>query len=327
MLHIVNGDSTAGTLAAAGLPGRVSVWADTLHEGPVAAVGDDAFLELRARYLADAGYVPYERGSRHLARAEAALGEAPQHDEVVMWFEHDLFDQLILIRLLDWFTRHPVGPTRLTLINIGAFPGMPDFAGLGQLSKPQLASLFPDRLAVTPEQLALGRSAWRVFCAPDPNALERLCATETSALPFLASALQRHLEEFPAVGTGLSGTERRILTALADGPCGTLALFKAVQQLEAAIFMGDWPFWRVVRGLASARYPLVRTDPTRGPDLPDQEAALTEIGRNVLEGRADHIHLNGIDRWLGGVLLHGSEVRWRWDETGACLRDHGDRYR
>ena len=29
---------------------------------------------------------------------------------------------------------------------------------------------------------------------------------------------------------------------------------------------------------------------------------------------ADHVALNGIDRWVGGVHLHGKAARWRWDE-------------
>jgi hypothetical protein len=26
------------------------------------------------------------------------------------------------------------------------------------------------------------------------------------------------------------------------------------------------------------------------------------------------VALNGIDRWIGGVHLHGEVARWRWDE-------------
>jgi hypothetical protein len=41
---------------------------------------------------------------------------------------------------------------------------------------------------------------------------------------------------------------------------------------------------------------------------------LTEAGREVLAGRRDHVALNGIDRWIGGVHLTGTDVPWRWDE-------------
>ena len=44
-----------------------------------------------------------------------------------------------------------------------------------------------------------------------------------------------------------------------------------------------------------------------------------ESGRNVIEGRADQIELNGIDQWLGGVHLKGDRASWRWDATSLRL--------
>ena len=43
-------------------------------------------------------------------------------------------------------------------------------------------------------------------------------SVKPAALPFLAAALRRHLEEFPWTTDGLSRTERRILQALERGP-------------------------------------------------------------------------------------------------------------
>ena len=36
------------------------------------------------------------------------------------------------------------------------------------------------------------------------------------------------------------------------------------------------------------------------------EVTLTEIGLRVLHGKGDHVRLNGIERWLGGVRLAGA---------------------
>ena len=48
---------------------------------------------------------------------------------------------------------------------------------------------------------------------------------------------------------------------------------------------------------------------------------LTAAGARVLRGEADHVALNGVDRWVGGVHLHGPEARWRWDEgTESVVR-------
>jgi len=52
---------------------------------------------------------------------------------------------------------------------------------------------------------------------------------------------------------------------------------------------------------------------------------LTEAGRDVLGARADHIHLNGINRCLGAVHLLGNGVLWRWDERARRLVRRYDR--
>jgi hypothetical protein len=41
---------------------------------------------------------------------------------------------------------------------------------------------------------------------------------------------------------------------------------------------------------------------------------LTDIGRAVVAGKQDRIAMCGIDRWLGGVHLHGGTDVWRWDD-------------
>ena len=47
---------------------------------------------------------------------------------------------------------------------------------------------------------------------------------------------------------------------------------------------------------------------------------ITDAGLRVLEDRDDHIRLNGIDRWVGGVHLNGPEAAWRWDPGTMQIR-------
>lgn len=46
-----------------------------------------------------------------------------------------------------------------------------------------------------------------------------------------------------------------------------------------------------------------------------QRLTLTAAGRDVLAGRADHVRLNAVDRWLGGVHLGTGHEDWRWDSA------------
>jgi hypothetical protein len=201
-------------------------------------------------------------------------------------------------------------------ICVGRYPGRERFVGLGELTADQLASLADTRLRVTDAQLQLAQAAWHAFTSPDPTAVERLRETDTSALPFIAAALRRHLEQFPSLDGGLSRTERQALSVLREhGSLSQRRLFAAVQQMEEQIFMGDGSFYRILSELASARHPLVQ--------IAQAEVTITEAGRDVLEGRADHIQLNGIHRWLGGVHLDGDEAAWRWDRESRRIAGLG----
>lgn len=332
LLHLLNGDATRWKLERSEVPGTFAVWADALHEGPVPGpeVPPERWRELRVRYHLGADHTPsdetvtYEQALAHFRGWDEALERYPEHAEVVVWLEHDLFDQLLLIRHLHWFSERDLGATRLSLICIGGFPGMPDFKGLGELSPDQLASLLETRQPVTRRQLELGRAAWRAFTAPDPTELERLLERDTAALPFLARALRRLLEEYPAARDGLSHTERQALRLLADGPRSVLDLFRAMHHGEDAFYIADASFWTVLRGLARGTAPAVALQiaAPRPGRLPEGTARITDFGRALLAGEADRVRANGIDRWLGGVHLHapaGGGVVWRWDAERGRL--------
>ena len=319
-LHVVNGDVTADVLRESGVAGRISVSADVLYEGPApAGPSPERWRRVRAQFLAESGYEGYEQALARLSGWDRATEAYRSYDEVILWFEHDLFDQLLLIRLLAWFGTQEMGLTGLSLISIGEHPEVPRFVSLGQLLPRQLAVLPDERRRVTPEQLALGRDAWRAFCSPDPMALVALLAQDTSALPFLAGALRRHLEEFPSVWNGLPRTEHQTLSAAAAGPAPFPMLFRAVQEMEERVYMTDLSFAQRIRQLAIGPRALLRVDPPTTRVLRHQKVTITPAGLEALDGQEDWVRLRGFDRWLGGVYLQGREAAWRWDTDAERL--------
>jgi len=329
MLHITNGDSTAISLRRSGIPGVFLAWRDVLHDGPVpAGLSLQQLSEVRARFLAERGWSSYEDALEEFRARDNILERFRNEREVVLWFEHDLYDQLQLLQILGWLAEQERGKTILSLIAIDSFPERASFHGLGELTPAQLSSLFPQRRLITPAMLTLAQVAWDAFRSPDPLMIERVLADDTSALPFLVGALKRHLQEFPSVTSGLSRTERQLLEALAAGPMRPVPLFVAAQRMEEAPFLGDWPFWQYVYDLSQGPSPLVTREDGVAFVLPafssgaagqtaflEQELLLTEQGNAVLAGQGDWMRLHGIDRWLGGVHLRDHEPAWRWDET------------
>jgi hypothetical protein len=144
MLHILNGGSTEETIKRTDVPGEFFSFRDALIDGPTPATTDSAaWRRLRAEHLASDYAADVQRCENDLSEQERVLNSCSSHDEVVLWFEHELFCQTNLLYLLDWFNRAELDQTRLSLINIGEFPGRNDFRGLGELNPEELASLFP----------------------------------------------------------------------------------------------------------------------------------------------------------------------------------------
>jgi hypothetical protein len=304
VLHVTNGDSTTATMERAGLAGDLLAWRDVLHEGPVPPYSPDELRRVRAEYLSTLGGGGPAAVEAQLRERDERLGEAIANLEpVVLWFEHDLYDQLQLIQILAGL---PDRPTRVELIGVGSFPGRPDFAGLGELEPDELASLWPLRTAVTPEHVHLGRAAWDVLRGGDPRALARAAATPDERLPYLAPALRRLLEELPGTRDGLGRTERQLLEAVAGGARTPVDAFLASMAAEEAPFMGDTIAFDRLAELDG----LVESNGT---------LQLTEDGRAVLAGERDRVAMLGFDRWIGGLHVRAEGPLWRWDHARGEL--------
>src|SRR5688500_12909138 len=203
-------------------------WQDVLHEGPVhAGIPLEDLSRRRAAFIASAGWAPLAAVEEKFAARNALLHQAIGHDEVVLWFEHDLYDQLQLIQLLDWFRLHP--HPELSLVCEAEY--------LGNMTPARAAELFRRRRAVTDAQLRAGSAAWGAFGSSDPFSIR---AHPVAELPFLGAALRRLLEEYPWRGDGLSRLERQALEALRSGPLPFEELFAhAHHRREDPVFLAD----------------------------------------------------------------------------------------
>lgn len=330
MLHLTNGDHAVGVLRAAELPGSYLPWRDVLHEGPVpAGMNLPNLSRLRSEFIASCGWGKPADLSRQFLARDAALEASINEDEVVLWFESDLYDQLQLCQVLAWYTKQEAKPARLSLICVDK-DAEGNFRGVAQLKPEAINALFEARAPVSDALLTLAARAWDAFCAADPLALDALRQQRMPALPVLALALRRLLEELPSTIDGLSRTEHAALEAVAEGARAPAEIFVAVHTREERPFMGDWAFWRVLARLASGPKPLLELASGARPRFPPEVPAaasfgaqrfrLTPAGREVLAGKLDAVDAIGIDRWVGGTHLQSGAKLWRWDRAAGKLR-------
>jgi len=302
-LHVTNGDATVPQLRGTSLAQEILTWRDVLHEGPVPDVPDEELRSIRAAFLAgeDADDIG---AAKEFAERDRVLADH-KDGEYVLWFEADLYDQLQIVQILARLRELHVQPDRITLICVGEHLGIAHFGGLGELNSEQLARL-PATAAttLTAESLEYAARAWAALRAPEPSGLNEIAKTPSRELRFVAEAFERLGREYPSTRDGLSLTERRLLAAVADGAQTRGDAFVRAAAREQRPFLGDgWAFDRLSL-MATAAPPLLEGPPLR----------ITEAGREVLDGRLDHAAVNGIDRWIGGVHLTGTDPAWRWDE-------------
>jgi hypothetical protein len=323
-LHITNGTAILQGMRDAGIEGAIVPWDDILHEGPVPlGLNTAAMRERRAEFLAACGWAPSRTILRMLEERDAALERATQRsdpgraearvhvDEIVLWLEHDLYDQLLLLQILD---RLPLdGSPRVTAVA--------DDEYLGHLPVERLAEIYAARRDVTSAERLAARDAWTAFRSPDPRAIVDVLPRVT-VLRHLGNALLRHLEQFPSVENGLSRTEQQAMEAVASGVwrAGDVFLRSHVER-EAAFFMGDSTFLVHVGALMRLPRPLLSTPRGAVRLTMDDDLALTEDGAQVLAGTLDRVRTCGIDRWLGGVQLSGTGAMWRWDKNRGQIRN------
>lgn len=329
MLHIVNGDTVAEKLRQGVVQGDILVWREVYPEGPVfidSAEGTNR--SVRARYLEQAMGIPSAEFIRLSEEQEKVRADFRKYEEIVLWFEHDLFDQTMLCCLLHWFAQQSLGATKLSLLCIGAFPGIELFRGLGQLSVNLMATLSGTWQAIGKEQLELGTIVWEAYCATDPGKLVQLLEEgDTSGLPYVRDAFRLHLSRFPSTRNGLGIVEQTTLEMVRDGTTSPLDLFGHIGNQLHGLGMGDLQYWHRLAKLSQGPHSLLKLeglsafpgykDPASS--LRQSTVALTEAGRKVLDGEEDWIALNGIDEWYGGVHLQGRSIPWRWDASQNTL--------
>jgi hypothetical protein len=321
-LHVRCGSDIREALSAAGLRGAFLEHSYPYAHGPITATADH--FEREAQFIADfAGEhmdVSFDAALARRHEEERDLAESVErYERIVLWMEHDCFDQLVLVRCLALYAEATRLP-ELELVQIDRFPGSMRFIGLGQLPEEALRILWERRQPVTRAALELASSVWQALTRENPRQWAALMRSGCSDLPYLAAALRRLLQELPAVRSGLSFSERLILEVLAAAEAPVPVNQVPVNQLFALLtyerdplpFATDFFLHATLERMRNVSTPLLTREP--GENRWRDRLTITAHGKQALAGELDVLSLDPEPRWVGNVRIQAGERTWRWDE-------------
>lgn len=312
-LNITNGDSTVNIMKEAKIQGDFLPWQDVLHVGPVPeGLSFEELSQVRADYIIEKGWGAPQNIQQSFDERLEVLANIEQYDKIILWFEHDLYDQLQILEILDWFTTKPLLLERLSIICTENY--------LGMLSVEELMAMPKYEEPVTKEHLTLATKAWTAFRSPTPERWQALLEDDTSVLPFLEGAVLRMLEEYPSQKNGLSRTAQKALDIIAKGEeKRPKKIFGLYTKTEERLFLGDTVFWDILSEMLVSNPPLLtlKDDKPLLPISPEQVMEITDVGQEVLSGEKSWLDVHVIDHWIGGVHMRVDNV-WYWDGKIIC---------
>ncbi|MEM9160836.1 MAG: hypothetical protein AAGB46_17435 [Verrucomicrobiota bacterium] len=303
ILILTNGESAVETLKRANIPGHKEEWLEVLHDGPVPFTETRTELNrIRAKHIASLGWSSEEGAYNRFQKRDALLKQHDKYQEMQLWFEHDLYDQLQLIQILDTLAERQEWNGNVKLVQTSRF--------ITELSAEELKRESENPISIAEKHISLAQQAWSAFRQPKTDQIKRLVESDLSTLPHLKPALKRVLQENPDEHTGLGRTERQILEAVVSGADKLGPVFRHSQQQEEAAFMGDLSFVAIIDRLTQGKAPplkaegvsrlLENADPLKFETIRERRLQITDTGHSILSG---NIRYQTPPYWLGGTQI------------------------
>ncbi len=305
-LHITNGDSFTQRLKSLNFKGAIITWREMLCEGKTETnVGSESFWKTRFEYLHKNYNVSKSWFIEKTLKEYRSLCNHKQQDEIILWFEYDLFCQINMIAVLSWLKTHR-RDAQISLVCSGDEDGTDKMYGLCDVDDEKLQNLYNKRVYLTQDDIEFADYIWQLYCSDNPIRLENMSDFDHYHFDYLSEAIKVHLKRFPSVRNGLNELENRILAlSLEHKPKNKKALINTLLSNQGYYGYGDSQFDRMITSIK----PLFSTfNPVR----------LSKKGKEILEGKTSfYSQIRDNDSYLGGALKYNFLFN---DESGRILK-------
>ncbi|NJW53379.1 DUF1835 domain-containing protein [Salinimicrobium oceani] len=288
-LHITNGDDISQKILSLDLPGEVITWREMLCEGPTSMdVGDEEFVLLRKTFLKENYRISEEHYRERFLQELVKLAAINGHDEIVLWFEFDLFSHMNMLALISFLVQNKKqGP--FSLVCSRKLKGEEEMAPLSQLSGKHLRQHYKHRISLTDDDIQTAQLIWELYCSKNPKKLASEIK-KTTNFEYLSSCIRAHIERFPGLKTGLNSLEINVLKLIDEHQIKSLNhLLGYALQYQGYYGYVDVQMERVIDKL-SPFY-----------DTSEDGVIINGDGRNALAGSKNYYQNLKDNEYYGGV--------------------------
>lgn len=293
LLHITNGDSFTERLSTLKLKGDVITWREMLCEGKTLTnVGSESFWKARFEFLNKNYKVTKSSFIEKTLKEYRSLCNHKQQDQIVLWFEYDLFCQVNMLAVLSWLKANRKY-AEISLVCSGKEDATDKLYSLNELDNEQLLKLYETRKVLKQDDIEYADYVWQLYCSDNPIRLENLTDYKNYQFDYLSEAITSHLHRFPSVKNGLNAMENNILQlSINQKPTSKKELLKTVLNNQGSLGFGDSQYERAISRLK----PLFTSfNPVR----------LTKKGKEILNSKTSYYScIQDNDVYLGGALKY-----------------------
>jgi hypothetical protein len=251
ILHITNGDSTTNYLQKLNIQGDFITWREMLCEGKTEVkVGSEQFWKSRFDFLKQSYKITKKQFIDLTLKEYRNLCNQKTQEEIVLWFEHDLFCQVNMLAVISWLKRYRKG-RKVSLVCSGSIHGSDKLYGLSQLSKKQIQNHYKNKIELTQNDIEYADYVWQLYCSNNPIQLQNVQQYQPSkTFTYLTNGILAHLQRFPSLGNGLNTIENNIITIASENTLNSKnKLVGAILQNEDHYGFGDLQYFKKLEDL------------------------------------------------------------------------------
>lgn len=306
-LHITNGDSLTNRLKELNLvSGEFFTWREMLCEGPTEVkLEEDSSIQKRKLFLKKYYRIdPVDYEEKFVSQL-AKLDRLNEYDEIILWFEYDLFCHINMIAAISLLLRKQVNDIPIYLVCSGRVENTKKLMGLCELSDDQLKKHFNNKVTLSTDDLELASHVWTLYCESNPKKIAGQIK-KNSAFEYLSICLRAHLQRFPKMLTGLNVLEHNILEMIDNYEIKNVRqLMGYTLEYQGYYGYGDMQMKRVIARLFQFL------------DQTKDRLQLSERGKLALQQKKNFYNTQILDWYYGGVKKYDYLYN---DETHTLLK-------